>query len=200
MRNHWAILVLVAVALLVVPAPAALAQDNCQAFKALGQATVVVDPTTMPPVLTNDPLAPQFVWGGLAFAAIGSPGTSGAMEGLTGWFYGTDAATSPIYGKANGRGKDGYYLFTFGTHDANGWLTPDGFKLQLGQAVWTPNPAGMFTVGSYQASGTLVEGYGRFEGASGSFTLHGEFLFYPIAAFPGFVSAWNPTLEGKVCK
>ena len=90
-------------------------------------------------------------------------------------------------------------MFAFGTHDQGGWNITDGFTIQLGQAVWTTNPAGL-GIGYYQASGKLTDGYGRFAGAEGSFTLQGNFIFFPIPEFPGFAAAWYPELEGKFCK
>jgi hypothetical protein len=41
----------------------------------------------------------------------------------------------------------------------------------------------------YQAAGKLMGDYGQFAGASGSFTLQGDFMFYAIQGFPGFVAA-----------
>ncbi len=202
MRNKYVFLsiFLQAAMLLILHAPAAVAQDNCQPFKALAQATIVMDPQSLPPDLAAH--FGEFAWGGEVYAAHGALGMQAipSVEYLRGWFYGKDdAAGQPIYGKANGRGRDGIYMFAFGTHLGDTWDITDGFTIQLGQAVWTPNPGGL-GLGSYQASGKLVDGYGRFTGASGSFTLHGDFIGFAIPEFPGFAAAWNPALEGKVCK
>lgn len=40
-----------------------------------------------------------------------------------------------------------------------------------------------------------MNGTGVFEGATGSFTLHGDFAYVSDCA-----SAWNPQLVGKFCK
>ncbi len=200
MRNRWMCVVLLSAAMLM--AHAASAQENCQALKALTQATIVIDPASLPPSLASHVGEPGFAWGGQVFAAVGSTGMPNVMaiEYQRGWFYGKDdSAGQSIYGKANGRGRDGLYMFAFGTYDGETWNITDGFTVQLGQAVWTPNPAGM-GVGYYQASGKLVDGYGRFAGATGSFTLQGDFVGWSIPEFPGFVAAWNPALMGKFCK
>jgi hypothetical protein len=185
-------LVLLSAALLMVNAPAAFAQDNCQAFKALMQARIVADPdVSLPPLLAIH--QDTFGWGGEVYSTVGNDGTY-----LGGWFYGKDdAAGESIYGKRNGRGNNGIYMFEFGTHVGGEWTITDAFDIQLGEAVWTIEPGGAYA-GSYKASGKMINGTGRFAGTTGSFTLHGEF-----GAWSGdtwFVSAWNPVLEGRFCK
>jgi hypothetical protein len=207
MRNHLARLLLAAV-ILIIHASAAVAQTDCRSFRALMQSTVILDPGSLPPALADFWNTYPEAWGGNVYAAAGSPGaTAPTSELLTGWFYGTDSALPPAAtpsagagGYGNGRGKDGFYLFAFGTHDATGWHITDSFTLQLGQAVWTPNPGGMGNFGDYQASGELKDGTGMFEGATGSFTLQGDFFFHASTADPGFVARWNPNLVGKFCK
>lgn len=181
------------VALASAMAPAAVAQENCQEFKALTQATVVLDPQTMPPALAEHFW--EFTWGGQVYATFMNTGTY-----LGGWFYGKDAADpfTPVGNdKTVGRGKNGVYMFAFGTHVGEVWTITDSFDIQLEQAVWT-HPAGLF-VGSYQASGKMANGTGRFEGATGNFTFHGDFGAWGEWGTPSWASVWNPALVGKVC-
>ena len=192
MRNQCALLTALAVALLIANAPVAVAQNNCQPFKALMQARIVMDPeTSLPPDLAAH--SSEFGWGGEVYSTVGNDGTF-----LGGWFYGKDdAASQSIYGRRNGRGNNGLYMFEFGTHGGGGWAITDSFDIQLGEAVWTIEPGGAYA-GSYKASGKMINGTGRFLGATGNFTLHGEF-----GAWGGdtlIASAWNPVLEGKFCK
>jgi hypothetical protein len=188
---------LMVVAVVAMTTPAALAQDNCQEFRALMQGRVVQDPLgSLPPGLASH--KDEFGWGGDVFSTVGNDGTF-----LGGWFYGKDDETSQsIYGRRNGRGTKGLYMYEFGTYDPNAgtWDITDSFDIQLGEAVWTIEPGGAYA-GSYKASGKMINGTGRFAGATGSFTLHGEFGVWSTDTNPwGFVSAWNPVLTGKFCK
>jgi len=197
MRIRGALFVLLMViAVVAITAPAAVAQENCQAFKALMQARIVTNPETLPPDLADH--AWEFSWGGDVFSTVGNDGTF-----LGGWFYGKDdEASQPIYGRRNGRGTNGLYMYEFGAYDpiAATWNITDSFDIQLGEAVWTIEPGGAYA-GSYKASGKMINGTGRFEGATGSFTLHGDFGFWGTNTNEwGFVSAWNPVLTGKFCK
>ena len=172
--------------------PAALAQTNCQPFSALMQASVVVDPaSSLPPDLAAH--SNEFGWGGTVFGVVGTGG-----EYLGGWFYGKDDAESPIYAKANGRGKNGIYKFAFGTFDQGVFTITDTFDLQLGEAVWTVDAHSAVYTGNYKASGQMTNGTGIFAGAKGSFTLHGDFAFTAVNGVP--VSVWNPKLVGTMCR
>ncbi len=183
------LLSVLAVAFFGVTSPA-LAQSNCQPFSALMQASIVLDTSSLPPAIVE----PDFGWGGVVFGLLGP-----SKSYLGGWFYGKDDETAPIYAKANGRGRNGVYKFAFGTRAENGeFLITDSFELQLGQAVWTVDADGIAYAGNYKASGQLADGTGIFSSASGNFTLHGDFAFWLVGGVP--VSAWNPKLEGMVCK
>jgi len=185
MRSRLTSLVVLAAALTVMSAQVAIAQDNCQPLKALMQGAIILDPNgVLPPILAEH--QGEYGWGGTVYGVIGNAG-----DYLGGWFYGKDAETEPIYTRANGRGKNGIYLFAFGTMSS----TPDTFELQLEQAVWTVDAHSNTYYGNYKASGKLMNGTGVFEGATGSFTLHGDFL-----AASADITAWNPQLIGKFCK
>jgi hypothetical protein len=168
----------------------ALAQGNCQPFSALMQASIILDPNSLPPAVVQ----PDFGWGGVVFGLVG---TSNSYLG--GWFYGKDDKTGvSTYHKANGKGRNGVYKFAFGTKAENGdFLITDSFDLQLGQAVWTVDPSSIAYTGNYKASGELANGTGIFAGARGNFTLHGDFSVWVVD--DGLVSVWNPNLEGTVC-
>ncbi len=201
MRNRCVRLFVLAAALLAWNVPTAIAQDSCQAFRAVGQGAITFDRDSLPPVLADVWDAYPEAWGGQVYAYYGAIGASAPKPTpLAGWFYGTDSTMDTVINPNNGnsRGRDGFYVFVFGTHDADGWHITDGFTVQLGQAVWTPNPSGMGKFGTYQASGKLINGTGVFEGATGDFTLQGDFTYHLAA--PPFFSAWNPSLVGRFCK
>ncbi len=200
MRDHRAILVLVAAVLLILPARAVVAQDNCQAFRAVAQGTLVLDRDSLPPALAAFWDTYPEAWGGQVYAVYGAIGASAPRPSFAaGWFYGTDStAPVPNPNNGNGRGRNGFYLFAFGTRDADGWHITDSFTIQLGEAVWTPNPSGMGNFGTYQASGKLTDGTGAFEGATGNFTFQGDFTYH--LSGPPFFAAWNPSLVGTFCK
>src|SRR5512143_828443 len=172
--------------------PAVSAEVRCSPFAALIQARIVLDPdVSLPPVLAAH--QNEFGWGGDVFGMVGSKN-----DYLGGWFYGKDDAVESTYSRANGRGRNGIYMFAFGTKDNSGFTVTDTFTLQLGQAVWTVDQHANNYGGNYKASGTMVDGTGIFEGATGNFTLHGDFSAWAVGE--SLVSAWNPVLEGSMCK
>ncbi len=187
------VLALVALALVGIGSPVALAQTTCTPFSALLQGRIVLDPdVSLPPVLAVH--QDEFGWGGTVFGLVG-----GQKEYLGGWFYGKDDAKAPTYSRANGRGRNGVYMFAFGTRDDQGVFTvTDTFDLQLGQAVWTVDAHAIGYTGNYKASGTLANGTGLFEGATGNFTLHGDFAVWDVDG--ALVSVWNPRLKGTICR
>ncbi len=179
------LLSLLAVTFLCATSPAH-AEGTCQPFSALTQGSIILDPSTLPPVIVE----PDFGWGGVAFAMLGKD-----KSYLGGWFYGKDDETaSSIYHRANGKGRNGVYKFAFGTNTSD---TPDTFDLQLGEAVWTVDPTAVAYAGNYKASGKLANGTGVFEGASGNLTFHGDFAVWVVDGM--LVSVWNGTLEGTLC-
>jgi hypothetical protein len=196
-------LVPVTFALLTAAMPlAAQAQGkSCQALTAIIQGSVVTDPGTMPPEIQD----PEFGWGGVVYAGTGAKGLQNVsdVQYQRGWFYGTDSTPDMGggNGKTNGQGRSGRYMFAFGTRDGEGvFHITDGFTIDLGQATWVYG-VGSLGLGHYHAAGKMSHGFGRFEGATGTFTLEGDFAFWPTGPGPlDFVSAWNPNLVGSFCK
>lgn len=172
--------------------PAGMAAPSCSPFAALIQARIVLDPdVSLPPELAAH--QSEFAWGGEVFGLVGSK-----KDYLGGWFYGKDDAVESTYSRANGRGKNGLYMFAFGTNDGGGFTVTDTFTLQLAQAVWTVDQHANGYAGNYKATGTMVDGTGIFEGTTGNFTLQGDFSFWVLGDVP--ISVWNPALEGSMCK
>src|SRR5512140_310463 len=109
MRNQWVLLSVAAAALLFAEAPGSVAQDNCQAFRAIGQAQV---PTPFPKL---NPA--KNVWGGTVFASLGVPGAQSPQLPLVGVFSGADADNYQTDARARqfgGMGLHGSYTFAFG--------------------------------------------------------------------------------------
>ncbi len=172
---------------------AAMAQSNCQAFRAIG-----VGQAPSPYQGLNQPLLD--IWGGAVYASLGSPGAKNTTDGfpnsipLIGVFSGADADDYATDVKdrrfLSGMGLHGAYTFAFGTGD-DPKLYPDKFTVTLGRAIWNIQPG--LWVGDYQASGHISGGSGIFEKATGSFTLHGPFFF---GSEPPH---WTPEVEGTIC-
>ncbi len=93
--RRLALLSVLAVTLFCATSPAH-AESTCQPFSALMQGSIILDPTSLPPVI----LQPDFGWGGVVFGLLGADNSY-----LGGWFYGKDDATASTYGRANGRGR-----------------------------------------------------------------------------------------------
>ncbi len=192
MRDHWALFLLLAAALLVAQAPAAAAQDNCQTLRAITQAQAL-----SPYQGLNAPLLD--IWGGTVFASLGVPGARKAPLALVGVFSGADADDYQTDAKGRGfggMGLHGSYTFAFGD-PAQDWHTyADTFTITLGRAVWNVGPGQV--VGDYQASGQISHGTGRFAGATGSLTIHGAFfdaVFSPDIEY----ARWVPEVDGSIC-
>ncbi len=173
----------------------AMAQGNCQAFRAIG-----VGQALSPYQGLNTPLPD--IWGGEVYASLGSPGAKSMTNGipnsipLIGKFSGADAddysetSTTLINRTFGGMGVNGAYTLAFGTGD-DPRLYPDKFTVRLGRAIWNFQPGQW--VGDYQASGHISRGTGIFEKATGNFTLHGPFFF---GSDPPH---WTPEVEGTIC-
>ncbi|HYK88029.1 MAG TPA: hypothetical protein VE398_04635 [Acidobacteriota bacterium] len=196
MRSKYALLFvfLLAAALLMLNAPAAIAQNNCQAFRA-----IAVGQAPSPYQDLNQPLLD--IWGGEVYASLGSHGAKNITDGipnsipLIGVFSGADAddyATDSRERKfGSGMGLHGAYTFAFGEPN-NDWRTyTDKFTLTLGRAIWNITPG--LWVGDYQASGHISGGSGMFKTATGNFTIHGPFFFF------GDTGRWIPEVEGTIC-
>lgn len=197
MRNHWMLLLLLSVVVSATYPLIAVAQDNCQAFHAIVQAQF---PTPYPHL---NPA--KNVWGGTVFASLGVPGAQSAQAALIGAVSGADADnynTDARVRTFGGMGLNGSYTFAFGDPAADWHSYGDIFTVTLGRAVWntTPGPAwpdGQIA-GDYQASGRITAGAGRFDGATGSMTIHGPF-FDALLPSADEVARWNPEIDGVVC-
>ncbi len=197
MQNRWAPLFLLVAALLIAQAPAPVAQDNCQAFRAIGHAQYPTPNKHLNPALN--------VWGGTVFAGLGTPGAQSAQSALVGVFSGADAddyATDARPRHFGGMGLHGSYTFAFGDPAADWHTYTDRFTVTLGRAVWNtapglPWPDGQIT-GDYQASGEITSGTGRFDGATGRATIHGPF-FDALIASGDEIARWNPEVDGVIC-
>lgn len=197
MRARWVLLSVVALAFLLPHAPA-VGQDNCQSFRAIAQAQYPTPYKKLNPALN--------VWGGNVFASLGAPGAQSAQEALVGVFSGADADnynTDARLRQFGGMGLRGSYTFMFGDPTADWHTYIDKFTVALGRAVWNSAPGAAWPdgqlAGDYQASGQIVGGAGRFEGATGNMIIHGSFFDAVIPAGDE-VARWNPEINGVICR
>ncbi len=169
-----------ALVLLIVPGSQAKVRD-CKAFHAFVQGSLP----------SSNQFAPTDTWGGPIFVNLDGEFLQGGMSGNDGTEY--PHGWYSIF-------KDGQYKVCLTS--AASWGGPkdcsDSFTYKVPEAfvIW---PAGK-SLGSYKATGNIVNGTNRFASATGQLEIAGPFILWTDPNSPFGVSGrWNSDFSGKVC-
>ena len=161
-----------------VPAVKPHTQEGCKSFAGVAQATLP----------TSTPIAATDVWGGPLHAVLG-----GEFLGDKAVLSGNDGEEAWYEEETLGTGKGGLYTVCLNHPDCS-----DSFTLAVPVSVF-PNPRNdLGTYIGYDVN--VVQGTGKFSGASGDLKFRGSFIAWLDESSPlGVSGRWYPEISGTIC-